>query len=144
MSPADTRFDDELRARAVAQPLATDQALTPIGPCLWPNSVTSAASSEQRGAEGRASERRPIIEPLAEAASSRTGWQSLSFRLLRQLSGGEDSFAQVWIVEARVNEQVVGQVVLKLLVEELFPRNEIALLRADRSAHGSAAAEAMA
>ncbi|GAA5986884.1 hypothetical protein JCM10908_000939 [Rhodotorula pacifica] len=52
---------------------------------------------------------------------SRSGWRSLRIHLIELIIGGDGMPAQAWRAEVVVRSKVIGQVVLKLIVDELRP-----------------------
>ncbi|GAA5904741.1 hypothetical protein JCM6882_008362 [Rhodosporidiobolus microsporus] len=87
------------RERALAHPLHEGDILSPSGPSLEPSAVTPLPSS-LTAADTVAAESpnpyRPANLALRDLVVQPGGWRRLSFRLVKGICVGEDSWAQVW------------------------------------------------
>ncbi|GAA5904738.1 hypothetical protein JCM6882_008361 [Rhodosporidiobolus microsporus] len=112
------------RERALAHPLHEGDILSPSGPALDFAAVTPLPSSLTAADAAVAAESpnpyRPANLDLRDLVIQPGGWRRLSFRLVKGICVGEDSWAQVWRVEVLQEGRMIGTAVLKLLVEALF------------------------
>jgi hypothetical protein len=131
-STADIDFTalDALRKRALIKPLRADDSLAPTGPPLNllavtpPPSFTPSPEAQQIASESP-NPCRPPLSRLRDLVSGPSVPPSLHFVAIEPLGGaGKDRWAQAWRAVAMEGDEVVGPVVVKLLVESLFPRPE--------------------
>jgi hypothetical protein len=114
------------REHALADPLKAGDSLSPSGPSLDPSAITPAPNDplslhEQDIASQCPNPYRPPNSRLRDLLSRDPLPSSLRFTLDKSLCTGEDSWSQVWQATARRGDEEVGPVVVKLLVEALFP-----------------------
>jgi hypothetical protein len=132
MSVSDCDSDEERelearRQRALAKPLRADDVLVPSASSLDPRSITPSPSEsisrrEQDIAAQSPNAYRPPNSRLRDLVSRDPPPPSLHFVLNAPLGTvGANRWAQVWRATAKEGDELVGPVVVKLLVETLFP-----------------------
>ncbi|GAA5986418.1 hypothetical protein JCM11641_000992 [Rhodosporidiobolus odoratus] len=114
-------FDlDNLRRRretALATPLEVGSLLSPFSPSLLLDALTPG---EQSNASPSPAPYRPANLELVNLFKTRSGWRSLSIRLIQPLSVEVRGWAQVYVADVEDKGRVVARIVLKLLVEAFF------------------------
>lgn len=115
------------RDKAIACMLEAGMILEPLGTNLHPGSISNGRSRRfpQRNDDtpgAHATQLPPYrspVERLCVEAQSRSLAADLRFRLTHLIRGGVDMPAQEWQAEAVVNGVMVGNILVKLVVDEL-------------------------
>ncbi|GAA5989362.1 hypothetical protein JCM11641_004198, partial [Rhodosporidiobolus odoratus] len=101
----------------LAAPLEADDLLSPTSPTLLLDALSPGKKSNDSPSPAPY---RPANLNLLNLVETRSGWRSMSLRLVRPLWAGANEWAQVWVADVEQRGHLLGRVVLKLLVEALF------------------------
>ena len=109
---------EERRAIAVESPLGSTVKLPFTSSNLHPTSTVDVALLNQSD-HPSPNPLRPVNESLLHRLQQSPS--NLKIKLLKTLQSGIDKWSQVWTATVEGEERVYGKVVVKLLVESLYP-----------------------